>query len=78
MGHVVPSRKKKSLISDKAIVAGALEEHLEEGRLRDNAGFLMGWITAHVLPHPASSERRVLWSREYADHARLPNGTQLE
>jgi hypothetical protein len=37
------------------IVALALE-----GRLRDNAGFLIGWIIAQDLPHPASSERRVL------------------
>jgi hypothetical protein len=37
------------------IVALALE-----GRLRDNAGFLIGWTIAQDLPHPASPERRVL------------------
>lgn len=42
------------------IGALALEGHLDEGRLRDSADFLIGWITARDLPHPASSERRVL------------------
>ena len=39
---------------------GTIVELALEGRLRDNAGFLSGWIRAQDLPHPASSERRVL------------------
>jgi hypothetical protein len=31
----------------------ALEGWLDEERLRGNAGFLLGWIAAQLLPHPS-------------------------
>lgn len=41
------------------IVELAEAGHLDEGRLRSNAGFLIGWIAAQALPSSASSERMV-------------------
>jgi hypothetical protein len=35
------------------------EELLDEDRLRSNAGFLIGWIAAQLLPPSARTERRV-------------------
>ncbi len=39
------------------VVELALEGYLDEERLRNNAGFLIGWIAAQRLPHPAGLER---------------------
>ncbi len=39
------------------IVELVQEGYLTEERLRDNAGFLIGWIAAQFLPHSAASER---------------------
>ena len=35
------------------------EGFLDEGRLRSNAGFLIGWIAAQILPPSARTERTV-------------------
>jgi hypothetical protein len=40
------------------VVEVAQEGFLDEDRLRSNAGFLIGWIAAQLLPPSARTERR--------------------
>jgi hypothetical protein len=41
------------------VVEMVQEGFLDEDRLRDNAGFLIGWIAARMLPSSARTERGV-------------------
>lgn len=41
------------------VVELAQEGHLDEEWLRSNAGFLLGWTAAQMLPPSARTERRV-------------------
>ena len=39
------------------VVELAQDGYLDKDRLRSNAGFLIGWIAAQLLPPPARSQR---------------------